>query len=264
MLASSALVLLMTGPGLALFYSSLVRKRNVLGTMMQSFVMMAAVSLLWFVCGYSLAFAEGNPFIGDLRYAFLRGVGAAPNAHYAATIPHQTFMIYQLMFAIITPALIAGAFADRVRFGAMLVFSLLWTTIVYFPAAHMVWGKGGYFNAFLGGVIPVFDFAGRTVVHITSGISALVCAFYIGRRHGYPHEPMPPHSLVLSFIGACLRWHPAHSSLRIWRLPPAPVPGCSPNASAMANPVLSARFPDPSPDSPPSRKARALSNPGRA
>ena len=206
MLASSALVLLMTGPGLALFYSGLVRKRNVLGTMMQSFVMMAAISLLWFVCGYSLAFAEGNPFIGDLRYAFLRGVGGAPNADYAATIPHQTFMIYQLMFAIITPALIAGAFAERVRFGAMLVFSLLWTTIVYFPAAHMVWGKGGYFNAFLGGSIPVFDFAGGTVVHITSGISALVCATYIGRRHGYPQEPMPPHSLVLSFIGACLLW----------------------------------------------------------
>jgi len=206
MLTSSALVLLMTGPGLALFYSGLVRKRNVLGTMMQSFAMMAVITLIWGVCGYSLAFGDGNAFIGDFRFAMLRGVGAAPNADYAATIPHQTFMVYQLMFAIITPALIAGAFAERVRFGAMLVFSILWSFLVYFPAAHMVWGKGGFFNAFSGGTIPLFDFAGGTVVHITSGISALVCALYIGKRRGYPGEPMPPHSLVLSFIGACLLW----------------------------------------------------------
>lgn len=206
MLMSSALVLMMTGPGLALFYSGLVRRKNVLGTMMQSFVMMAVITLVWFVCGYSLAFGEGSRFLGGLQFAFLQGVGAEPNADYAGTIPHQTFMIYQLMFAIITPALITGAFAERVRFGAMVLFCTLWTFVVYFPAAHMVWGKGGLLNAFQNGPIPVFDFAGGTVVHITSGFSALVCAMYIGKRKGYPSEPMKPHSLVLSFIGACLLW----------------------------------------------------------
>jgi len=206
MLVSSALVLMMTGPGLALFYCGLVRKRNVLGTMMQSFAMMAVISLLWGVCGYSLVFAPGNAFIGDLRYLFLRGVGAEPNPLYGPTIPHQTFMIYQLMFAIITPALIAGAFAERVRFRAMVVFSTLWAFFVYFPVAHMVWGAGGFLNAFLGGKYPVFDFAGGTVVHITSGFSALVTALYIGKRVGYPHEKIVPHNLVLSFIGACLLW----------------------------------------------------------
>jgi Amt family ammonium transporter len=174
--------------------------------MMQSFGMMAVVTLLWAVCGYSLAFGEGTPFIGGFQHLFLSGVGAAPNPDYAPTIPHQTFMVYQLMFAIITPALIAGAFAERVRFGAMMVFSVLWLFLVYVPAAHMIWGKGGFLNAFLGGRIPVFDFAGGTVVHITSGFSALVTALYIGRRTGYPHETMMPHSLVLSFIGACLLW----------------------------------------------------------
>ena len=206
MLMSTALVLMMTGPGLALFYCGLVRRKNVLGTMMQSFVMMAVISLLWAICGYSLVFAPGNAFIGDLRYVFLNGVGAAPNADYAPTIPHTTFMAYQLMFAIITPALIAGAFAERVRFNAMVLFSCLWFFLVYVPAAHMVWGKGGFLNAFLGGTIPVFDFAGGTVVHITSGFSALVTALYLGRRNGFPSEPMMPHSLVLSFIGACLLW----------------------------------------------------------
>ena len=206
MLISSALVLLMTGPGLALFYSGLVRRKNVLGTMMQSFAMMAVITLLWAVCGYSLVFAPGNPFVGDLRYLFLHGVGAEPNATYAATIPQETFMIYQSMFAIITPALIAGAFAERVRFGAMIVFSILWSFLVYFPMAHMVWGAGGFLNAFLGGRYPVFDFAGGTVVHITSGFSALVAALYIGRRRGYPQEKMVPHNLVLSFTGACLLW----------------------------------------------------------
>ncbi|MGA2184121.1 MAG: ammonium transporter [Bryobacteraceae bacterium] len=206
MLISSALVLMMTGPGLALFYCGLVRRKNVLGTMMQSFAMMAVITLVWAVCGYSLVFGAGNPFIGDLRYLFLRGVGAEPNAIYAPTIPHQTFMIYQLMFAIITPALIAGAFAERVRFGAMMVFSTLWAFLVYFPVAHMVWGQGGFLNAYSGGRFPVFDFAGGTVVHITSGFSALVTALYIGKRQGYPQEQMMPHSLVLSFIGACLLW----------------------------------------------------------
>ena len=206
MLVSSAFVLMMTGPGLALFYSGLVRRKNVLGTMMQSFVMMAVITLLWGICGYSLVFGEGNAFIGDFRYAFLQGVGAAPNADYAPTIPHLTFMVYQMMFAIITPALIAGAFAERVRFHAMVLFSVLWLFLVYVPVAHMVWGKGGYLNPFLGGTIPVFDFAGGTVVHITSGFSALVTAIMIGKRVGYPHERMVPHSLVLSFIGACMLW----------------------------------------------------------
>jgi ammonium transporter, Amt family len=206
MLVSSALVLMMTGPGLALFYCGLVRKKNVLGTMMQSFAMMAVITLLWAVCGYSLVFGTGNPVIGDLRYLFLRDVGAAPNPLYAPTIPHQTFMIYQLMFAIITPALIAGAFAERVRFRAMMMFSILWAFFVYFPVAHMVWGNGGFLNAFLGGKCPVFDFAGGTVVHITSGFSALVTALYIGKRTGYPHDKIVPHNLVLSFIGACLLW----------------------------------------------------------
>ncbi len=206
MLVSSAFVLMMTGPGLALFYSGLVRRKNVLGTMMQSFVMMAVVTLLWGICAYSLVFGEGNALIGDFRYAFLNGVGGAPNLDYAPTIPHLTFMAYQMMFAIITPALIAGAFAERVRFHAMVVFSVLWLFLVYVPVAHMVWGKGGYLNPFLGGKIPVFDFAGGTVVHITSGFSALVAAIMIGKRHGFPHERMVPHSLVLSFIGACMLW----------------------------------------------------------
>ncbi|MEN6537590.1 MAG: ammonium transporter [Bryobacteraceae bacterium] len=206
MLVSAALVLLMTGPGLALFYGGLVRRKNVLGTMMQSFVLMALVTVIWALVGYSLSFAEGGPVVGDLRYLFLNGVGAEPNADYAATIPQQTFMIYQLMFAIITPALISGAFAERMKFSAMLLFTTLWMLVVYFPMAHMVWGKGGLLNAFLGGKVPCLDFAGGTVVHITSGVSALVCALYLGRRQGYPIEAMKPHNLVLSFIGACLLW----------------------------------------------------------
>jgi len=206
MLTSAALVLLMTGPGLALFYSGLVRRKNVLGTMMHSFILMVIITVLWALVGYSLAFAEGSPFIGDLRYLFLRGVGIAPNPDYGATVPHETYMIYQLMFAIITPGLIAGAFAERMKFSGMVLFTILWALIVYFPMAHMVWGKGGLLNAALGGKIPTFDFAGGTVVHITSGVSALICALYLGKRVGYPHEPMKPHSLVLSVIGACLLW----------------------------------------------------------
>jgi ammonium transporter, Amt family len=206
MLVSSALVLMMTGPGLALFYGGLVRKKNVLATMMQSFILMAVITVLWAVVGYSLAFGEGVPVLGDFRYAFLRGVGSAPNTDYAATIPHQTYMVYQLMFAIITPALISGAFAERMKFSAMLLFTVLWALIVYFPMAHMVWGKGGLLNAALGGRFPCFDFAGGTVVHITSGVSALICALYLGKRIGYPHEQMRPHSIVLSIIGACLLW----------------------------------------------------------
>ncbi len=205
MLTSAALVLMMTGPGLALFYGGLVRKKNVLGTMMQSFVLMAVITVLWGVVGYSLAFGEGTSFIGGLRYLFLNGVDSAPNVDYAGTIPQQTFMIYQLMFAIITPALITGAFAERMKFKAMLLFMVLWSLLVYFPMAHMVWGKGGLLNAFLGGRFPCFDFAGGTVVHVTSGVSALVCALYLGKRLGFP-TGMKPHSVVLSFIGACLLW----------------------------------------------------------
>jgi Amt family ammonium transporter len=206
MLTSAALVLMMTGPGLALFYGGLVRKKNVLGTMMQSFALMAIVTVLWGLFSYSLAFGPGNSFIGGFQNVFLRGVGAAPDADYAATIPSQTFMVYQLMFAIITPGLIAGAFAERMKFSAMVAFMVLWSIIVYNPMAHMVWGKGGFLNASLGGRFPTLDFAGGTVVHITSGVSALVCALYLGKRVGYPKEPMPPHSVVISFIGACLLW----------------------------------------------------------
>src|SRR5215472_12898977 len=206
MLVCSALVLLMIGPGLALFYGGLVRKKNVLATMMQSFAMMALITVLWAVIGYSLCFASGTSFIGGVEHAFLHNVGAAPDADYAATIPQQTFMIYQLMFAIITPALICGAFAERMKFSAMVLFMALWSLVVYAPMAHMVWGKGGLLNASLGGKIPAFDFAGGTVVHVTSGISALVCALYLGKRQGYPSEQMRPHNLVLSVIGACLLW----------------------------------------------------------
>jgi Amt family ammonium transporter len=206
MLTSAALVLLMTGPGLALFYGGLVRRKNVLSAMMQSFAMMCIVTVLWAIVGYSLAFGPGNSFIGGFHYAFLHHVGLAPDADYGPTVPAQTYMIYQLMFAIITPALICGAFAERMKFSAMCLFLTLWSIVVYSPMAHMVWGKGGLLNAALGGRIPCLDFAGGTVVHVTSGVSALVCALYLGKRVGYPKEPSPPHSVVLSFIGACLLW----------------------------------------------------------
>src|ERR1700729_2728135 len=205
MLVSAALVLLMTGPGLALFYGGLVRRKNILGTMMQSFAMMGLITILWALVGYSLAFGHGNAFIGGFEHAFLRGVSLDPNPDYAATIPEQTYMIYQLMFAIITPALITGAFAERMKFSSMALFLSLWSLLVYCPMAHMVWGVGGLLNA-TAGHIPSLDFAGGTVVHITSGVSALVCALYLGKRLGYPQTAMPPHSLVLSFIGACLLW----------------------------------------------------------
>ena len=206
MLVSSALVLMMSAPGLALFYGGLVRKKNVLGTMMQTFAMMAVITVLWALVTYSLAFGDGNAFLGGLHHVFLRGVGLAPDKDYAATIPLQTFMVYQLMFAIITPALITGAFAERMKFSAMLVFLILWAIFVYSPMAHMVWGKHGLLNATLGGRFPCLDFAGGTVVHVTSGVSALVTALYLGKRIGYPKVPMPPHSVVLSFIGAALLW----------------------------------------------------------
>jgi Amt family ammonium transporter len=208
MLTSAALVLMMTGPGLALFYCGLVRRKNVLATMMQSFVLMAVVSILWAVIGYSLAFAEGNAFIGGFRFALLREVYMFPATDYGATIPHTTFMVYQCMFAVITPALICGAYAERMKFSAMLLFSCLWLLLVYCPLAHMVWGKGGLFNWALPGKpnIPALDFAGGTVVHISSGVSALICALVLGKRKGYGKIPMAPHSVVLSVIGAALLW----------------------------------------------------------
>jgi Amt family ammonium transporter len=207
MLVSAALVLLMTGPGLALFYGGLVRKKNILGTMMQSFAMMCLVTVLWAVVGYSLAFGHGSSFVGGFEHLFLKGVSLAPNLDYAPTIPEQTIMIYQLMFAIITPALISGAFAERMKFSAMAVFLSLWSLFVYCPMAHMVWGVGGLLNsANINARFPSFDFAGGTVVHITSGVSALVTCLYLGKRIGYPQTKMQPHSLVLSFIGACLLW----------------------------------------------------------
>jgi len=206
MLTSSALVLMMTGPGLALFYGGLVRKKNVLGTMMQSFILMALVTVLWAIVGYSLCFGGGNGLIGGFENVLLHNVTSQPDVDYSTTIPEQTFMVYQLMFAIITPALITGAFAERMKFSAMVVFMILWSILVYSPMAHMVWGKSGLLNAALGGRFPTLDFAGGTVVHITSGVSALICALYMGKRIGYPQTPMPPHSVVLSVIGASLLW----------------------------------------------------------
>lgn len=213
MLTSSALVLLMTAPGLILFYGGLVRRKNVLSTMMHSLFLMGLVSILWAVYGYSMAFGEGNPYYGNpMQYFMLEGVGAAPNPDYAPTIPHQTFMLYQMMFAIITPALISGAYAERAKFSATVVFTILWSTFVYFPMAHMVWGKGGLLNWSLpapAGTVaaaPLLDFAGGTVVHITSGLSALIFALMLGKRDGYPERPMPPHNLVYTLVGAGLLW----------------------------------------------------------
>jgi Amt family ammonium transporter len=207
LLVSSALVLMMSAPGLILFYGGLVRQKNVLGTMMHSLILMGMVSVLWVLFGYSMAFGQGNAFCGNPFHHFLlRGVGSTPNPDYGATVPEESFMLFQMMFAIITPALISGAVAERMKFSAWLLFTALWVTCVYFPLAHMVWGKGGMFNWALGGTIPVLDFAGGTVVHISSGVSALVCALVLGKRLGYPREPMPPHNVVLSLIGTGLLW----------------------------------------------------------
>ncbi|HEY1787365.1 MAG TPA: ammonium transporter [Verrucomicrobiae bacterium] len=207
MLASCALVLMMTAPGLILFYGGLVRAKNVLATMMHSLILMALVSMVWMIFGYSMAFAPGNAFVGNpLTYFMLNGVGGAPNPDYSSTVPQETFMLFQMMFAIITPALISGAMAERIKFSGYVLFVLLWITFVYFPLCHMVWGTGGYFNWALGGKIPVLDFAGGTVVHVSSGVSALVCAILLGRRAGYLHEPMMPHNVVLSLIGTGLLW----------------------------------------------------------
>jgi len=207
LLVSSALVLMMTAPGLVLFYGGLVRSKNVLSTMGHSMILMAIISAIWMVYGYSMAFGDGNAFFGNpFQHFLLRGVGSAPNPDYAPTVPQQSFMLFQMMFAIITPALISGAIAERIKFKAFVLFTILWVTVVYFPLCHMVWGKGGLFNWALGGRFPVLDFAGGTVVHVSSGVSALVCALVLGKRSGFPHEPMPPHNVVLSLIGTGLLW----------------------------------------------------------
>src|SRR5437899_5018916 len=191
MLTSAALVLMMTIPGLFLFYGGLVRGKNVLGTIMQSFIIVGVISIQWILWGYSLAFGpDVGGIVGNLDWFGLNGVGTEPNADYAATIPHQTFMVYQMMFAVITPALITGAFAERVKFGAFLVFILLWATFIYDPLAHWVWGVKGWMRE-----MGALDFAGGTVVHISSGVSALVAALVFGRRIGYGQEAMPPQTL---------------------------------------------------------------------
>jgi Amt family ammonium transporter len=201
-LTSSALVLMMTAPGLALFYAGMVRQKNALATLMQSFIIMALISVQWVLWGYSLAFGpDRGGIIGGLDWVGLRGVGGEPFEVYAKTIPHQAFMLFQMMFAIITPALITGAFAERKKFSAFILFTLLWATFVYDPLAHWVWGDGGWLKG-----LGALDFAGGTVVHISSGVSALVCAIMIGRRRGYGQQPMPPHSLPLTVVGAALLW----------------------------------------------------------
>ena len=202
MLTSSALVLLMTAPGLALFYAGLVRRKNALGTIMQSFIILALISVQWALWGYSLAFGpDTGGIIGSLAWVGLRGVGLDPNPDYAATIPHQAFMVYQMMFAVITPALITGAVAERMKFSAFLLFTVLWATLIYDPLAHWVWGMGGWLRK-----MGVLDFAGGTAVHISSGISALAAALIVGRRRGHPGEPMPPHNLTMTVTGAALLW----------------------------------------------------------
>ncbi|MDD5422672.1 MAG: ammonium transporter [Candidatus Omnitrophota bacterium] len=201
-LMSTALVMLMTIPGLALFYGGLVRRKNVLATMMQSFFVLCLISLQWILFGYTLSFGPDKfHIIGDLSWFGLRGVGAEPNAVYAATIPHVLFMAFQMMFAVITPGLITGAFAERMKFSTYAVFTLLWATLVYDPVCHWVWGSGGWLRN-----MGVMDFAGGLVVHVTAGFSALACAFYMGSRRGYGREPMPPHNLPLTIIGAGLLW----------------------------------------------------------
>jgi len=214
LLTSSALVFLMTAPGLALFYGGLVRRKNVLSVLMQCMMILFLVSLQWLLFGYSLAFGpDWHGVIGRLDWAFFNGVShdtphwnAALGLSYAPTVPHQAFAIFQMMFAVITPALIIGAFAERVRFGPFCLFMLLWATLVYDPICHWVWGAGG----FLGIVNPsgkgVMDFAGGTVVHVNAGVAALACALFLGRRKGYPDKMSPPHNLPFAVIGAGLLW----------------------------------------------------------
>ena len=200
MLVSTALVMLMT-PALGFFYAGLVRHENVLATIMHSFFILCLISVQWVLFGYSLAFAPGSPFIGSLDWIGLSGVGLEPNPDYAPKIPHQLFMMFQGMFAIITPALITGAFAERKRFKAFAIFSLLWATFVYAPVAHWVWGTGGWLRE-----LGALDFAGGTVVHIASGVSALVAASMLGRRLGYREESMEPHDATMTVLGVALLW----------------------------------------------------------
>jgi ammonium transporter, Amt family len=199
-LISAAMVMLMT-PGLAFFYGGLVRRKNYLNVLMQCMIILAVLSLQWVLFGYSLSFAPGTPWIGGLQWCGLNGVGADPYPFYSATIPHQAFMIFQAMFAIITPALIIGAFAERMKFSAFLIFTILWATIVYDPVAHWVWGEGGWLRN-----LGALDFAGGTVVHINAGIAALVTAIIIGKRKSFEKHPVPPHSLPFSVLGAGLLW----------------------------------------------------------
>ncbi len=200
-LISTGLVMLMV-PGLALFYGGLVRKKNVLSVLMQCFMILCLISIQWVLFGYSLAFGpDAGGILGTLEWAGLRGVGAEPNAAYAANIPHVAFMAFQLMFAVITPALIIGAFTERIRFSAFCVFSLLWATLVYDPVAHWVWGVGGFLRG-----LGALDFAGGTVVHINAGMAALAAALVLGRRQGYPDDMSPPHNLPLAALGAGLLW----------------------------------------------------------
>ena len=202
LLISAALVLMMTIPGLALFYGGLVRRKNVLSTLIQSFILVAVVSIQWVLFGYSLAFSPGNAIIGGLQWIGLTGVSATtPYADYSATVPHQAYMIYQCMFAVITPALITGAIAERMTFKGFLIFSILWITFIYDPLAHWVWGVGGWIHR-----MGALDFAGGTVVHISSGVAALAAALAVGPRRGYPHEAMRPHNLTMAVTGAGLLW----------------------------------------------------------
>jgi Amt family ammonium transporter len=202
MLTSALLVLMMTAPGLALFYGGMVRQKNALGTLMHSFIIMAVISIQWVLWGYTLAFGpDKGGIIGGLDWLGLNGVGTEPFETYSKTIPHQAFMLFQMMFAIITPALITGAFAERAKFSAFLLFTVLWATFVYDPLAHWVWADGGWLRK-----LGALDFAGGTVVHISSGVSALVCAIVMGKRKGYGHQPMQPHNLPLTVVGAGLLW----------------------------------------------------------
>src|SRR5580704_231295 len=208
MMTSSALVLFMTLPGLALFYGGLVRRKNVLSVMAQCLGCAGFVTVLWWLVGYSLVFDAGSPVLGGLRFAFLRGVGAAPNATYGAWVSHSVFSMYQLMFAIITPALIVGAIAERMKYSALMVFLVGWMFVVYFPLAHMVWGVDGLMNGVwnANASIRAIDFAGGTVVHMSSGWSALALCLMVGKRKGFGKEPMAPHSMVLCMIGTGMLW----------------------------------------------------------
>ncbi len=208
MMASAALVLFMTLPGLALFYGGLVRAKNVLSVLAQCLGIAGLVTILWWAVGYSFVFAPGAPWLGGLKFAFLRGVGGAPNADYGGWVSHNVFAMYQMMFAIITPALIIGAIAERMKFMAVMMFVGLWMLAVYFPLAHMVWGVDGLMNGVWNAhaKIRAIDFAGGTVVHMSSGWSALVLCLLVGKRIGYGKEIMAPHSMVLCMVGTGMLW----------------------------------------------------------